>query len=326
MSKNTTATMVTMIAVLTLGAALPVVGQDPDPGQVRIAFVTPAQPDWPWGVVENGARQAAADLGTDVALEYRAVASTVRARLAQGIDAAVASRPDAIAVSLPDADSVLRAIEAAVATGIPVVAVGSGRDVIGRLGLHAQVGVDESVAGTAAGRRLGELGVRHAICLTVDSGDPWDTRCRSAVAGLAESGGTMDLLVALDPAGDPVGPRAALAARLQADDTIDAVITASAGSVAQALQAIDDADASARVRLATFDLGPDALDALEAGDMILAVDQQPFLQGYLAVMTLALHEQSLLTPGGGRPILTGPSFVTQADAAVVRTLMDQGVR
>lgn len=35
-------------------------------------------------------------------------------------------------------------------------------------------------------------------------------------------------------------------------------------------------------KLATFDLSPDVLDVIDAGDMSFAIDQQQYLQGYLA--------------------------------------------
>jgi simple sugar transport system substrate-binding protein len=136
----------------------------------------------------------------------------------------------------------------------------------------------------------------------------------------------MDLLTALDPAGDPSGIRGAVAARLRADPTIDGILMADAASTSQALGAIKDADRLDTITLATFDLGVDALDALAAGEMAFAVDQQPFLQGYLAVMSLTLYVRDGLLPGGGGPILVGPVMVTQEQAARVRDLARQVIR
>ena len=47
------------------------------------------------------------------------------------------------------------------------------------------------------------------------------------------------------------------------------------------------AGAAGAVRVAAFDLGPDTLRAVEAGKLLFAVDQQPYLQGYLPVVMLA---------------------------------------
>ena len=40
--------------------------------------------------------------------------------------------------------------------------------------------------------------------------------------------------------------------------------------------------------LATFDLSQDVLDAIKAGKMLFAIDQQQYLQGYLPIVFLTL--------------------------------------
>ena len=49
--------------------------------------------------------------------------------------------------------------------------------------------------------------------------------------------------------------------------------------------------------LATFDLSPEVLTAVRDGDMLFAVDQQPYLQGYLPVMLLAEQARHERLPG-----------------------------
>ena len=60
--------------------------------------------------------------------------------------------------------------------------------------------------------------------------------------------------------------------------------------------------------------------------MAFAVDQEPFLQGYLAVQSMALYARYGLLPGGGKPLLVGPVMVTDHDVARVRQLERQGIR
>jgi simple sugar transport system substrate-binding protein len=79
------------------------------------------------------------------------------------------------------------------------------------------------------------------------------------------------------------------------------------------------------MKIATFDLSPDVLDAIEAGNMLFAIDQQQYLQGYLPVVLLTLYNTNLNTIAN--PVLmTGPGFVTQDTAARVKALAEAGTR
>ena len=80
------------------------------------------------------------------------------------------------------------------------------------------------------------------------------------------------------------------------------------------------------MKLATFDLSPDVLAAVRDGKMLFAVDQQPYLQGYLPVMLLAERARYGVFPREGELIPTGPQFVTRANAAAVLRLSAEGYR
>ena len=60
--------------------------------------------------------------------------------------------------------------------------------------------------------------------------------------------------------------------------------------------------------------------------MLFAVDQQQYVQGYLAVIAMNLFVKNLDTIGGGLPVLTGPGFVTKDNAAKVKALAAAGTR
>ena len=57
-----------------------------------------------------------------------------------------------------------------------------------------------------------------------------------------------------------------------------------------------------------------------------AVDQQPYLQGYLAIDSLWLYLTNGNTIGGGQPVLTGPSFVDASNVAKVAQYAEAGNR
>jgi simple sugar transport system substrate-binding protein len=68
------------------------------------------------------------------------------------------------------------------------------------------------------------------------------------------------------------------------------------------------------------------VDAIKSDEILFAVDQQQYLQGYLPIVFLYLYKNNLNTVGGGQPVLTGPGFVTKDNAEQVAQLAQQGTR
>jgi simple sugar transport system substrate-binding protein len=119
-------------------------------------------------------------------------------------------------------------------------------------------------------------------------------------------------------------PRGEIESKLRNDPSIDAVLTLDPDVAIAARDAV--ARAGSRARIATFDLSADVVDAIKAGAILFAVDQQQYLQGYLPVVFLALYARNGNTTGGGLPVLTGPGFVTAANADQVERLAKAGTR
>src|SRR5690606_25858449 len=114
-------------------------------------------------------------------------------------------------------------------------------------------------------------------------------------------------------------------ARLRQDRTIDQVVTLGAQYALTSVDAVKEAGSSARV--ATFDLNEEMVDAVRDGDVQFAVDQQPYLQGYLAVDALWLYRTNGNISGGGvAPVLTGPAFVTRKNIASIAEFAAGGTR
>ena len=79
------------------------------------------------------------------------------------------------------------------------------------------------------------------------------------------------------------------------------------------------------MKIATFDLGPDVLQAIIDGNMLFAIDQAQYLQGYLPIVLLTQFLDTGALPLGSvdRVILTGPQFVTADTAADVIAALEQ---
>jgi simple sugar transport system substrate-binding protein len=291
---------------------------------LRIVFVTHGQSaDAFWSVVSNGARDAAADLGVDV--QYQAPARFDMVEMSNLIRATTAAQPHGLVVSIPDAAALAGAIRAATSAGIPVVSINSGADVYGDLGVLAHIGQTEYEAGRAGGERLAESGVRRALCINHEVGNSaQDLRCRGLADALARNGGRADVLgVNL---ADPDDAQQRIAGALRADSGIDGMLALGPGGADPALAALRATGRAGAVAFGTFDLTPRVLEAVRDGDMLFAIDQQQYLQGYLPVIMLVKYLETRALPGGGEVIRTGPGFVTRDDAAAVIELTARGIR
>ncbi|SLN48797.1 sugar ABC transporter substrate-binding protein [Ruegeria meonggei] len=269
-----------------------------------------------WNVVKNGVEQAGKDVGVNV--EYRAPETFDMVAMSQLIDAAVNQEPDGLIVSIPDADALGPSIERAVAAGIPVISINSGAEVAKELGALLHVGQDEYDAGKAAGERLASMGGTNAICVNHEVGNvSLDLRCEGFAEGF---GGKVTVL---PTSNDPTEIESKVSAALSSDESVDTVMALGASSAGEPTVAA--AKASGRdVNVASFDLSANFLQSIADGDAAFAIDQQQYLQGYLAVNFMGLHAKYGLMPGGDVP--SGPNLVTQDKATQVIDLSSQGIR
>ena len=282
-----------------------------------VAFITHQQPgDAFWDVVRRGA-QAAADAD---GLELRYERDDDARREADLVRKAAADRVAGIVVSLPDPPTLAPAVRAAVAAGIPVIAVNTGVDAWQAMGALAYFGQDDAVAGHAVGERLSHERASNTLCVIQMRGHiGLEARCDAAAASFT---GRLEKMYV--DGTDPHAVQAAIVKKLQQDRSIDRVLTLGAGFALLAQRAAGDANSYARV--VTFDTNPAVIEAISRGTIQWAVDQQPYLQGYLAVDSLWLYTTNRNVIGGGRPTLTGPSFIDESNVEDVVGHADAGTR
>jgi simple sugar transport system substrate-binding protein len=293
-------------------------GSSSSDGDLTIAMITHGDSGSFWSVVKKGAEDAADAEG--VTLDYQE-SNNDPEKQAQLIEAAVTSDVDGIAVSVPNADAIQGALQEAADAGIPVVTLNSGSTAWQDLGAITHVGQDEKIAGQGAGEKLAEAGGTTMLCVIHEQNNSGlQERCDGAEETFG--GKVEDFQVTGTE--DPSKTANEIAAKLQSDPGIDAVLTLNPDIAMAALEARDTAGSDAA--LATFDLSGDVVQAIEDGDILFAVDQQQYLQGYLPVVFLALYDRNANTVGGGQPVLTGPGFVTQDNAAQVADLAEAGTR
>lgn len=271
-----------------------------------------------WSVVKKGAEDAAASVGAT--LVWSPSTNDVEKQV-QDIDAAVAAGSDGIAISLPNPEALSPSAQAATDSGIPLVTLNSGVGQYKDLGAITHVGQTEIVAGNGAGERFNALGATKVLCAQQEQGNiGLEERCQ----GLAEtfSGEVVTEFVGGDATPDEqINTMAAL---LQADSSIDGILGVGPVVAKNAVAAAEQAGAD--ISIGGFDISEDVIAAIEAGDIDFTVDQQQYLQGYLAIIFLYLNATNLNTVGGGLPVLTGPGFVDTANVAEVKALVEAGTR
>jgi simple sugar transport system substrate-binding protein len=284
---------------------------------IRIDVITHGAPgDSFWDVVKAGAVQAGKDEGVD--LHYQSDPDV--GKQATLIDNAVASGTKGLVVSMANPDGLEKSIKAAVAAGIPVVTINSGIDKWKEFGAITHIGQSETLAGKAAGEELSKLGAKKALCVIHEAGNVGlEERCAGAKS--AFSGSMTNLQVDNT---DLSGSEATIESKLQADPSIDGILTLGGDMAGQAVKAV--AATGTKVQVGTFDVNADVVTNISAGKLAFAIDQQPYVQGYLGVTGVYLNALNGNDIGGGQPVYSGPAIITKDNAADVLKFAQNGTR
>jgi simple sugar transport system substrate-binding protein len=279
-------------------------------------MITHAPPgDTFWDKIQQGATQASTNNG----ITFNYSGDPEPSKQAQLIQAAVDSKVDGIAVSLATPDALKGAVQAARSAGIPVVAFNSGIDQYKDVGAQMYFGSDENLAGEAAGQRIASEGAKKALCVIQAAGSvSLEARCAGVKKGVPN---TENIQV---NGQDDSAVVSSLQAKLSQDKSIDHIVTLGAPIALDALKAMEQSGSNAK--LVTFDLNTEAAKAIKDGTIEFSIDQQPYVQGYLAVQSLYLNKKNGNDIGGGQPVLTGPSFVDSSNIDAILPFTEKNTR
>lgn len=294
-----------------------------DPKDVHITFVVHGSASDPyWSVVKRGVDDAAALTGAHV--EYYAPQVFDVVEQARLLDAAIATKPDGIAVSIADADALGKSVKTALAANIPMVVLDSGEKQGAELGTTLYVGtVSEYDSGKKAGERLAKEGILKVLCVNHEVGNvSLDERCQGLNDGLKPSGGGTEV-VAVTP--DPADIQRRTEAYLTAHPDTQAVFALGATAANPLIPLFRDKELFKKYKLYTFDISPEVLDSVVAGEMGFGMDAQQYLMGYLPVIYLVEHATHGFWPQNST--YTGPLFVdTPEKAKAILALAKDGIR
>ena len=243
------------------------------------------------------------------------------------INTAVSQGVQGIAIPIWVPDAEIPALQEAAKKGIKIMMYNAGAEHREAVSGMNYFGSDEYVAGVAGGEYLAKNGAKKIIChIQVPGAVNLEARCKGVKEGAEKYGATvtnLPLPANLDQ--NATGTAEAIKAELVKDPTIDGVITLAAWASDAAASAIEQAGVGDKVKLGTFDMSPAVLDRIKTGTQTMAIDQQPYLQGFLATSMLAANID-FGTDIPTQPILTGPAIVDASNIDLALSGVQKGAR
>ena len=307
------------LAALALAAiALPAVAIPAAAEGERFVLVShaPDSDSW-WNTIKNAIALAGEQMG--VTVEYRNPPTGDLADMARIIEQAAASNPDGIISTIADFDVLSGPLSDAVARGIPVITINSGtQEQSKEIGALLHVGQPEYDAGFGAGEKAKAAGVTSFLCVNHYITNPASVeRCQGFADALGvELGNQM-----IDAGQDPGEIQSKVAAYLQTNPDTNGILTLGPTSAHPTIAALNDNGKAGAIFFGTFDLSGEIATAIKDGTINFAIDQQPFLQGYLPVVILTNLARYGVVPGNS--INSGPGFITKDNIALVEQYAGQ---
>ena len=270
----------------------------------------PDSDSW-WNTIKNAVIVAGEQM--DVTVEYRNPPTGDLADMARIVEQAIASEPDGIILTIADFDVLQGPVSDAVDQGIPVITINSGTQAQSEaLGALLHVGQPEFDAGFGAGKRAAAAGVTSFLCVNHYITNPASVeRC----AGFAKAIGADVKASMIDSGQDPAEIKNKVIAYLAAHPDTGAVLTLGPTSAHPTLAALEEESLSGEILFGTFDLSGEIADAIKADVIAFAIDQQPYLQGYMPVVILTNLVRYGVLPSGH--MNSGPGFITKDSIAFV---------
>ena len=270
----------------------------------------PDSDSW-WNTIKNAIAIAGEQMG--VTVDYRNPPTGDLADMARIVEQASAANPDGIIVTIADYDVLSGPITDAVDKGIPVITINSGTHVQSeQLGALLHVGQPEYDAGFGAGKKGKAAGVTKFLCVNHYITNPASVeRCQGYADALGvELGNQM-----IDSGQDPAEIKNKVMAYLNSNEDANGIITLGPTSAHPTLAALEDLGLEGEIHFGTFDLSEEIAAGVKDGTIAFAIDQQPYLQGYMPVIILTNLARYGVVPSGH--MNSGPGFITTGNIALV---------
>lgn len=313
-------------------------------GKYVLVSHAPDSDSW-WNTIKNAIKQAGEDFNVEV--DYRNPPGGDLADMSRLIEQAAARNYDGVITSIADFDVLKSSLGKVTAKKIPLITINSGTTAQSeQLGAVMHVGQPEYEAGKLAGERAAKEGVKSFLCVNHYATNPASfERCK----GFADALHVDYKAATLDSGDDPTTVESKVSAYLRTNPKTQAVLALGPTSAIPSMKALAKMGLTGKVFFATFDLSPEIAKGIKDGAVKFAIDQQPYLQGYIPVAVLAtmkqlktddiakvegalkanakfnarLKDYGLEPVWGARHIGSGPGFVTKANIGLVEKYAGQ---
>lgn len=303
--RSLTAATFAGLAVVGVFSPLPALAQEEGP-----IIVVSGPLSWPFFAAVKQGFDDAAELFD---IEYQYVAVTDTANMTSDyprlLQQAISRNPKMLLVGEFFPDGMDPLIKEATAAGIPVLIHNSGQTLWEQNGSIGFVGEDPYQMGYRAGEIQAEAGVTKGLCFNQVPGNPTvEARCTGYVDAMEEAGAeTVYQTIGTGDATNPQAMMQAIKGTLQATADIDGIYTLNTEPAISALRAVEDLGRKGEVMIGTADLSNEVLLAIKAGDIAFAMDQQPYLQGFMSIQIADQYLDYGLHPIGH--VKTGPLVI-----------------
>jgi simple sugar transport system substrate-binding protein len=280
-----------------------------------------------WSVVRMGMEEAASAYNVNAV--YMGPKETETAEEVKKLfNEAVALNPDGIAVTITDVATLRDSINSAVSAGIPVIAINNAEVVSSNaqrtISYLFYIGQDDTKAGYGVAQKVQayadskKVTIARAVCFKQYQGLWADRRCTGMTTALSKI--TVDT-VQLDMDKSPAGVQGLITDYFKSHPETNYIQATAALSLNAILKYTPSLD---KKLIASVDLSDDTISAIENGEVLMTVDQQPYLQGFLPIVHFELYRKYSVLPGDD--ILTGPNYVDASNVSVVKDLISRGYR
>lgn len=337
----------TLAAALALGLGLAAPASQAAPGDRYVLVTHAADSDSWWNTIKNSIKQAGEDFG--VAVDYRGSGNGDLAEMARQLESAAARNYKGVAFDIANFDQLKGPAAKVAAKGIPIVTINSGTpDESKKIGAIMHVGQGEYDAGKAAGERAKAAGIKSFVCVNhYATNNASFERCQ----GYADAIGVKDWRSTsmIDTGMDPTVVSSKLTAYLRAHPKTQAILALGPNAAEPAIKVVEDLHLKGAINFGTFDLSPAIIEGIKSGTIQYAIDQQPYLQGYMGIAALVIaHDQNTKDPAkiiaalkanpkfqarlkqydlkpiySANGVSSGPAFVTKENVATVEKYAGQ---
>lgn len=286
----------------------------------------PATPKWKFVFVNHvttnsfftptqyGAQDACALL--NCSFQWTGSQNSVVPEMVNALNSAISAKADGIAIAVVDKTAFKTPVDNALNSGIPVVSYNAdgARNAPGTNRL-AYIGQDLYTSGYDLGTRIAGLlpnGAKAVGFIATPGTLNIQPRIDGATDAIKASGKSINFTSVASGAQVP-SELTAIDAYYRGHNDLKGMFAVDAGSTESVGKVIAKYNLTGKgVVGGGFDLNPDTLTAIKAGNLAFTIDQQPYLQGFLPVLALWLYKLSggLVAPPETN---TGLSFVTKAN-------------